>query len=50
MLRAGQGIDADLEAELARLGPDLVCVATFPYLLPASALAILDEMRGALVA
>jgi len=40
VLRAGRATDAHLEAELARLGPDLVCVATFPYLLPASVLAI----------
>lgn len=40
VLRGHPGIDADLEGELARLQPDLVCVATFPYLLTASALAI----------
>ena len=40
VLRAGRGADADLEAELARMAPDLVCVATFPYLLPASVLAV----------
>ena len=46
VLRAGRGGDARLEADLARLKPDLVCVATFPYLLPASALAI--PRQGAL--
>jgi methionyl-tRNA formyltransferase len=40
VLRARRGTDAELEAALARLKPDLACVATFPYLLPASALAI----------
>jgi methionyl-tRNA formyltransferase len=40
VLQARRGPDAALEAELQRLGADLVCVATFPDLLPASALAI----------
>jgi methionyl-tRNA formyltransferase len=40
VLHAHRGPDAALEAELQRLRPDLVCVATFPDLLPASVLAI----------
>jgi methionyl-tRNA formyltransferase len=40
VLGAGPGADADLEAALVRLGPDLLCVATFPYLMAASALAV----------
>ena len=40
ILMARPGPDPDLEASLRRLEPDLVCVATFPYLLPASMLAI----------
>lgn len=40
LLRAGRGPDPHLEAALRGLAPDLICVATFPYLLPASVLAI----------
>jgi methionyl-tRNA formyltransferase len=40
VLRARPGIDPDLEAALARLRPDLICVATFPHLLRATTLAI----------
>jgi methionyl-tRNA formyltransferase len=40
ILMARPGPDADLEGRLRSLQPDLLCVATFPYLLPASALAV----------
>jgi methionyl-tRNA formyltransferase len=40
VLEARTGRDADLEAALRRLEVDLVCVATFPYLLGPSTLAI----------
>jgi methionyl-tRNA formyltransferase len=46
VLSARPGPDPALEAALRRLEPDLVCVATFPYLLTAVALAI--PRRGAL--
>lgn len=40
ILLARPGPDPGLEASLRRVEPDLLCVATFPYLLPASVLAI----------
>jgi methionyl-tRNA formyltransferase len=40
VLRARPGTDAGVESALGRLRPDLVCVATFPHLLPASVLGI----------
>jgi methionyl-tRNA formyltransferase len=46
LLRTRRGADPGLEAALRRLEPDLLCVATFPYLLPASVLAL--PRRGAL--
>jgi methionyl-tRNA formyltransferase len=40
VLRARRGPDPDLDAALRRLEPDLICVATFPTLVPASLLAV----------
>jgi methionyl-tRNA formyltransferase len=46
VLRHRPGDDAGLAADLQRLEPDLVCVATFPHLLGAAVLAV--PGRGAL--